>query len=96
MGYKIYFKYYLPQQKVLRKILEKVLVNKKNITHLTNSVFEIPENKNIGKLFSKYKLVFLDQANSSSDLPQILIPQFPTPRAFLPRSSSLSSFTLAN
>ena len=30
-------------------------------------VFKIPDNKNIGKLFSKYELLFLDQANSSSN-----------------------------
>ena len=27
----------------------------------------MPDNKNIGKLFSKYELLFLDQANSSSN-----------------------------
>ena len=26
-------------------------------------IFKIPDNKNIGKSFSKYELVFLDQAN---------------------------------
>ena len=46
------------------------------------------------KLSSKWKL--LDQANSSSDLSQILILQFPVPRASLPPSSSLSNFGLAN
>ena len=30
-------------------------------------VFKIPDNKNIGKLFSKYELLFLDQTNSISD-----------------------------
>ena len=39
--------------------------------------FRIPDNKNIGKLFSKHELLFLDQANSSSDPSQILIIQFP-------------------
>ena len=58
--------------------------------------FEIPDNKNIGKLFSKYELLFLDQHNSSYDLSQILTLQFPSPRASLPLSSSLSHFTLAN
>ena len=54
-----YIQYYLPQQKVLRKI------------------FETRENRNTGKLFSTYKLLFLDQANSSSDPSQKLILQFP-------------------
>ena len=39
-------------------------------------VFEIPDNKNIGKLFSKYEPLFLDQANFSSDASQTLILQF--------------------
>ena len=30
-------------------------------------VFKIPDNKNIGKLFLTYELLFLDQANSSSN-----------------------------
>ena len=59
-------------------------------------VFEIPDNKNIGKLFSKYEMLFLDQANSSSDPSQILIIQFSIPRPSLPPSPSLSNFTLAN
>ena len=93
--------YYLPQQKVLRKILEKVFVNKKFTQSKTSrtlqiDVFEIPDKKNIGRLFSKCELLFLDHANSSSDPSQILILQFPTPRAFLLSSPSLSNFTLAN
>ena len=95
------FKYYLPQEKVLRKILEKFFGNEKFTQCKTSrtlqiNVFEIPDNKNIGKLFSKYELLFLDQANSRSDPFQILIIQFSTPRASLPHSLSLSSFTLAN
>ena len=49
---------YRPQEKVLRKILEKVFVNKK-FTHckisctLQMDVFKMPDNKNFGKLFSK-------------------------------------------
>ena len=35
-------------------------------------VFEIPYNKNIGKLSSKYELLLLDLANSRSDSSQIL------------------------
>ena len=30
-------------------------------------IFKIPDKKNIGKLFSKCELLFLDQANSSSN-----------------------------
>ena len=50
---------------------------------------EIPDNKNIGKLFSKYELLFLDQANSSSDTSQKWTLRFPTTRASLPLSPSL-------
>ena len=63
---------------------------------LKHDVFEIPDNKSIGKLFSKYELLFLDQVKSSSDPSEILILQFPIPRASLPLSISLSNFTLAN
>ena len=35
---------------------------------LKPDVFKIPDNKNIGKLFSKYELLFLNQANSSHNL----------------------------
>ena len=59
-------------------------------------VFKILDNKNIGKLFSKYELLFLDKANSKSDPSQILILQFSMPRASLPSSPTLSNFTLAN
>ena len=37
------------------------------------NVFEIPDNKNVWKLFPKYELLFLDQANCSFDPSQILI-----------------------
>ena len=84
-----------------RKILEKVFVNKKFTqckTSLTLKIdaFEIPDNKNVGKLFSKYELLFLDKANSSSDPSQTLVLQFPILRAFLTLSPSLSNFTLSN
>ena len=86
---------------MLRKMLEKVFVNEKftqcKTSHtLQINEFEILDNKNIGKLFSKYELLFLDQATSSSDPSQILIIQFPALRASLPPSSSLSNLTLAN
>ena len=86
---------------MLQKILEKVFVNKKFNQHKTPrtlqiNVFEIPDNKNIWKLFSKYEPLFLHQANSISDPSQIWILQFPTRRASLPSSPSLSNFTIAN
>ena len=46
--------------------------------------FKIPDNKNNGKMFSKNELLFLHQANSSSDPSQILILQFFIPRVSLP------------
>ena len=60
------------QQKVTREILEKVFIYKnftqcKTLRVLKIDVFEISDNKNIGKIFSKYELLFLNQANSSSD-----------------------------
>ena len=83
------------QQKVLLKILEK-FIQCKISRILKIDGFEIPDNKNIGKLFSKYELLFLDQANFTSDPSQILILQFPIPRAYLPPSPSLLNFNLAN
>ena len=67
---------------VLQKILEKVFITNKFTRWETSrslkiDEFEIPYNKNIGKSFSKYELLFLDQAYSSSDPSQILILQFP-------------------
>ena len=86
---------------MLRKILEKISITNeftqcKTSRTLKIDVFEIPYNKNIGKLLSKYELLLLDQANSSSDPTQILILWFPIPRASLPPSPSLSSLTLVN
>ena len=68
----------MSQQKVLQKILEKVFINKKFTQNKTSrtlkiDVFKIPDIKNIGNLFSKYKLLFLDHINSSCDRSQILI-----------------------
>ena len=53
------FKYYLPQQKVLRKILEKIFITKKFIQCKTTrilkiDVLKIPDNKTIDKISSKY------------------------------------------
>ena len=89
------------QQKVLQKILENVFITKKFSQCKTSctlkiDVLEIPDNKNIGKLCSKYELLFLDQANFSSNSSQILILRFAIPRASLPPSASLSNFILVN
>ena len=90
------FKYYLPQQKVLREILEKIFMSKKLTQFKTSRLlkidgFKITENNAIRKMISKYK-VFLYQANSSSDLFQTLILQLSIPRASLPPLPSLSNF----
>ena len=86
---------------VLRKILEKVFINKKFTQCKTSrtlkiDLFEIPDKKNIGKLFAKYELLFFNQANFCSDPSQIFMLQFPTPVASLSPLPSMSSFTLAN
>ena len=75
------------EQKVLRKILEKIFITKvcvqcKTSHTLKTDVFELPDNKKIGKLFSQHGLLFLDQANFSSNPFQVLILQYPIPRAF--------------
>ena len=85
---------------MLRKILGKDFITKK-CTQCTPHVLkmdilELPGNKNIGKLFSKYKLLFPNQASSSSDPSQILILQHPIPMSFLPPSPSLANFSLDN
>ena len=69
------------QQKMLRKILEKVFITKtctqcKTSHTLKTDVFELPDNRNIGKLFSKYELIFLDQTNFSYIPFQVLILQY--------------------
>ena len=86
---------------MLWKILEKIFITKKFNQCKTSrilkiDVLQIPDKKYIGKLFSKYELLFLDQVNSSSDPSQILIEQFPIPRTSLPPSPYLSNFILAN
>ena len=78
-----------------RSSLLKNLLNVKHQSTLKIEAFKIPDNKNIGKLFSKFEMLFLDQANSSSDPSQISILQFPIARASLTPSPSLSNFTLA-
>ena len=87
---------------MLQELLGKVFVTKKFTQCKTSrtlkiNVFEIPDKiKTLKKLFSKYELIFLDQASFSSDPTKILILQFPIPIASLPPSPSLSNFTLAN
>ena len=86
---------------MLRKILEVFIT--KNVTQCKASstlkidlIFsKILDNKIIGKLFSKYELIFLDQASSSSDLSQTLILRFLLPRVSLPPLSSLFKFYLS-
>ena len=57
---------------IVKGLHHKVFITQK-FTHYKTSrtlkfdVFKIPDNKIIGKLFLKYALVFLDQANSSSN-----------------------------
>ena len=58
------------------------------ITHLKN-LFKVPDIKSTGKLFSKHELLFVEQANPSSEPSQILILQFFIPRTSLPSSPSL-------
>ena len=95
MGYKIYLNI------TCRNKMCYVFVNTKITQYKTSptlqiDVFVIRNKKNSGKLFSKYELLFLDQANTSSDPCQILILQFHTLRASLPPLPSLSYFTLVN
>ena len=89
------------QQKLLQKILEKVFVTKKctncKTSHtLKTDVFELPDNKDIRKLFSKYELFFPNQSNFSSNSFQILILQHLIPWVSLPSFLSLLNFTLVN
>ena len=87
------------QQKLLWTILEKVFITKKRTQckpsyMLKTDVFELSNNKDIGKLFSKY--VFLDQANFSFNPSQILILQYPILWASLPPFPFLLNCTMAN
>ena len=79
---------------MLQKILEKIFFTKKftqcKILRTLIDVFKIQDNKNNGKLCSKYELLFLDQANSSSDSSEILILRFLIPGPSLPLSPSLT------
>ena len=69
----------------MRKKLEKDFIFKKSTQRKTlhtlkMDLFQLPDNKIIGKLFSKYELFYLYQANFSSDPSQIGILQFCIPR----------------
>ena len=81
------------------QILEVFIIKKftqcETLHTLKIDLFEIPDNKNIGKLFSKFELLFLDQANSRSDPSQTLMLRFPIFTATLSPSPSHSNFTLA-
>ena len=62
---------------MLQKILQKVLISTKFTQYKTSRTlninrFGVADNKNIGKLFSKYDLFFLDQADFRSDRKIIL------------------------
>ena len=85
----------------MRKILEQVFFTKKctqrkTLPTLKTDASELPDNKNFGKLFSKYKMFSLDQANSNSDPSQKLILQYPIPKASIPSLQPLLVFSLAN
>ena len=101
MGYKLCFNITCPNPtEVLQKILEKDLITKKCTqctSHVSKiDVLELTYNKNIEKLFSKYKLLFPNQANSSSDPSQILILQHLNSMSSLTPSPSLTNFALEN
>ena len=65
---------------MIRKILENAFITKKctqrkTLHTLKTDLFELPDNENIGELFSKYARLSIDQANLSSDPSQVLILQ---------------------
>ena len=76
--------------------ITKKCTQRKALHTFKTDVFELRDNKNIGKLFSKYDLFSLDQANSSYNTSQILILQYFIPRDSLPPLPSLSNFLLLN
>ena len=92
MGYKIYLNITCLKRRCYWKYWRRSSLKRKTSRILQINVFEMPDNKNIGKLFPKYELLFLDQANSSSDPSQIFILRFLIPRAPLPLCKN---FTLA-
>ena len=64
-------------------VITKKFAQCKALPTLKIDVFEIPRNKSIEKLFSKYELLILDQANSRTYPPEILILYFPITEKFL-------------
>ena len=89
MEYKIYSKITCSSRRCngkywRRSSLLRNLLNVKHHTPYKSIYSKYQIIKNIGKLLSKYELFFLDQGNSSSDPSQILIQQYPIPRASLP------------
>ena len=83
---------------MLRKTLEEVFIFKKptqcKTSHTIETDFDLPDTRNIEKLFSKYEMFFLDQLNFSSDLSKILIMQQLIPRAASSPWPSLFNLTL--
>ena len=100
MGYKLYSNITCsnPKEFAMKNIIEGLhyweMYSMRNIIQLKNWCIWIT--KNIGALFSKYEMFFLDQANFSSNSFQIWQLQYPIPRASLPPLPFLSNFTLAN
>ena len=79
----------------MRKVfITKKCTQRKTLQTLKTHVFELPDKKNIGKLFSNCKFLFLDQANFSSDPSQILMLQYPISRASMLPTPSFSNFPL--
>ena len=66
MGSKIYLNITCPNRRCYGRYLRSSSLIRNSRTLQINA-FEILDNKNVDKLFSKYKLLFLDQANPSSD-----------------------------
>ena len=103
MGCKIYSDITCPNRKCCGKYCKRSSLEgihyleicwSKTSRTLKIDLFKIPDNKNIWKLFSKHELLFLDQANFSSDPSQIMMLQFSIPRASLLSSPCLWNFTL--
>ena len=54
--------------------ITKKLTQRKTSRVLKTDVFQIRDDKKIGRLFSKYEVLFLDKVNYSSDTSQRMIP----------------------
>ena len=68
-GISIIFKYYRlnSNRKLYGKFWRRSSFVRNVLKVKHNHLFDLPDNKNIGKLFSKYKLFPLNQANFTSD-----------------------------